>query len=56
MKPADSAKPAKAAISTVGSFFGKAGLIAGAAREMTRASGGAALMFSRAVASRYFAR
>ncbi len=32
-------KPAKAAISTVGSFFGKAGLIAGLAREMMRASG-----------------
>ena len=56
MKPADKAKAAKAAISTVGSFFGKVGLIAGLAREMMRASGGAALMLSRAVASRYLAR
>jgi len=30
--------------------------MAGVAREMMRASGGAALMLSRAEASRYFAR
>ncbi len=44
------------AISTIGSFFGKNGMFDTTAREMMRASAGAAAMLSRAVASRYLAR
>ena len=45
-----------AAISTIGTFFGEDGRLDTTAREMMRASAGAAAMLSRAVASRYFAR
>ena len=45
-----------AAISTIGIFFGKYGTFDTTAREMMRASAGAAAMLSRAVASRYLAR
>ena len=45
-----------AAISMIGIFFGKYGMFDTTAREMMRASAGAAAMLSRAVASRYLAR
>src|SRR5262245_52053174 len=46
----------RAAISTIGTFFGECGRLETTAREMMRASAGAAAMLSRAVASRYLAR
>ena len=55
-KPADSANMASAATSTVGSFFGHDGVLETTAVEMMRASGEAAPMLSRAVASRYLAK
>ena len=55
-KPPQRTKAAQVAISSIGNFFGNSGFTAGVAREMMRASGGAALMLSRAAASRYFAR
>ena len=54
--PAESIRVANVAISTIGSFFGYAGLLDTLAREMIRPSAGAASMFSRVLASRYFAR
>jgi hypothetical protein len=52
----ESTKAASAATSTVGTFFGQAGVVDTAAVEMMRASGATAPMLSRAEASRYFAR
>jgi len=45
-----------AAIRAIGIFFGKYGTFDTTAREMMRASAGAAAMLSRAVALRYLAR
>ncbi len=56
MKPAEMNSVARVAISTIGIFFGKYGVFDTAAREMVRASPGAAPRLSRAVASRYLAR
>ena len=53
---ADSENIASAATSTIGTFFGRDGVFDTAAVEMMRASGDAAPMLSRAVASRYLAR
>ena len=55
-KPTERTNMASAASSTVGSFFGHAGVFETIALEMTRASAGAAPILSRAVASRYLAR
>ena len=54
--PALSISVASVAISTIGSFFGYAGVLDTLAREMMRPSAGAASIFSRVVASRYLAR
>ena len=54
--PARSIRVANVAISTIGSFFGQAGVLETLAREMIRPSAGAASIFSRVLASRYFAR
>ena len=56
IKPALSIRVASVAISTIGSFFGQPGVLVTVAREMIRPSAGAASMFSRVLASRYFAR
>src|SRR4030088_1357684 len=56
MKPAVRNSVASVAISTIGSFLGKYGVLETTAREMTRASPGAVPRLSRALASRYFAR
>ena len=54
MKPAHMNSVASVAISTIGIFFGKNGVFDTTAREMMRASAGAAPRLSRAVASRIF--
>src|SRR2546423_9247279 len=54
--PALSINVASVATSTIGSFFGYAGVLETDAREMIRPSVGPASMFSRVLASRYFAR
>jgi hypothetical protein len=56
MKPADRNSVASVAISTIGSFFGNAGVLDTIAREMMRASAGTTARLSRALASRYLAR
>ena len=55
-KPTDSASTPSAATSTVGTVLGHDGVLETVAVEITRASGEAASMLSRAVASRYLAR
>ena len=47
MKPAEMNSVASVAISTIGSFFGKYGVFDAAAREMMRASAGAAKAVAR---------
>jgi len=46
----------KVATATIGSFFGKYGVLDAIAAEMILASGGALPIVSRAVVSRYLAR
>ena len=54
--PDESTNMASAATRIVGSFFGHDGVLDTTAAEMMRASGAAAPILSRAVASRYLAR
>jgi hypothetical protein len=56
MVPALSSNVASVAISTIGNFLGYAGAFETLAREIMRPSAGAASIFSRVLASRYFAR
>ena len=56
IEPATVNNTARLAMSTIGSFMGKNGVLETAAREIMRVSAGIAPGLSRAVVSRYLAR
>jgi hypothetical protein len=56
MKPEAISSIARPAITTIGTFFGKNGVLETIAREITRTSDGTAPRLSREVTSRYRAR
>ena len=56
MRAVDTSSIASVAITTIGSFLGKYGVLDTTAREMMRTSVGIVLRLSRALASRYLAK